>query len=79
MVGEEPGDGDSDDGPVVVSLSINQRLRVKVVSSGPIAADRGTVSFDHVEPWALLRGLLDDFAIEQDGTTTTLSMSWALS
>lgn len=79
MVGEEPVDGDSDDSPVVVSLSINQRLRVKVVSSGPIAADRGTVSFDHVEPWALLRGLLDDFAIEQDGTTTTLSMSWALS
>lgn len=78
MVGEEPAQG-SGNSPVVVSLSINQRLRVKVKSSGPVAVDRGTVSFDHVEPWALLRGLLDDFSIEQDGTTTTLSMSWALS
>ena len=78
MVGEESAE-DSGNSPVVVSLSISQRLRVKVKSSGPVAADRGTVSFDHVEPWALLRGLLDDFSIEQDGTTTTLSMSWALS
>lgn len=78
MVGEQPA-VESTDRPIVVSLTISQRLQVKVVSSGPVAADTGTVSFDHVEPWALLRGLLDDFAIEQDGTTTTLSMSWALS
>ena len=57
--------------------SDGQRDLVDLV--GRVAADRGTVSFDHVEPWALLRGLLDDFSIEQDGTTTTLSMSWALS
>jgi hypothetical protein len=75
MVGEEP----DVDGPVVISLSIDQRLRVRVVSDDPAAAGDGAASFDHVEPWALLRGLLDDFSIEQDGTTTTLSMSWALS
>lgn len=79
MVGEEPGAEDSDASPVVVSLSISQRLRVQVVSRMPVAADRGDVSFDHVEPWALLRGLLEDFSIEQDRDTTTLSMSWALS
>lgn len=78
MVGEESAES-SANSPVVVSLSINQRLQVKVESTGPVAVDQGTVSFDHVEPWALLRGLLDDFSIEQDGTTTTLSMSWALS
>jgi anti-sigma regulatory factor (Ser/Thr protein kinase) len=75
MVGEEP----DVDGPVVISLSIDQRLRVRVVSDDPAAAGDGAASFDQVEPWALLRGLLDDFSIEQDGTTTTLSMSWPLS
>jgi anti-sigma regulatory factor (Ser/Thr protein kinase) len=78
MVGESSVEHAAAD-PVVVSLSISQRLRVRVVSTGPVAAHQRPVSFSHVEPWALLRGLLEDFTVEQDGTTTTLSMSWALS
>ncbi len=33
---------------------------------------------DGVEPWALLRGLIDDFSVGQDGDVTTVSMSWPL-
>jgi len=34
---------------------------------------------DGVEPWALLRGLIQDFDVAQDGTTTRVSMSWPTS
>jgi serine/threonine-protein kinase RsbW len=79
MVGEATSSEEPAAAPVVVSLSISQRLRVTVVSTGPVAAHGRPVSFNNVEPWALLRGLLEDFTVEQDGTSTTLSMSWALS
>lgn len=78
LVGEEPTDAEESDDPVVVSLVITDRLRVEVASTGPVAAQDGTVSVDHVEPWALLRGLVDDFALTRDGETTRLSMSWNL-
>lgn len=79
MVGEDSSQGEPSDSPVVVSMSIEERLRVQVRSTGSVAADDGVVSLGHVEPWALLRGLLDDFSIARDGATTTLSMSWSLS
>ena len=37
-----------------------------------------TSDIDGVEPWALLRGLIDDFEISQDAGSTQLSMSWPL-
>jgi hypothetical protein len=61
--------------PVSIRLSADDRLRVEVSSSTPV---REEVGIDGVEPWALLRGLIEDFAIDQDGSTTTLSMSWPL-
>ena len=67
-------------GPVEVRMRLEDRLRVSVLAAGTIAAqDPPTSDIDGVEPWALLRGLIDDFEITQDGGTTVLSMSWPLS
>ena len=66
--------------PVEVRMRVEDRLRVSVVAAGSVAAqDAPTSDIDGVEPWALLRGLIDDFEITQDGGTTVLSMSWPLS
>jgi len=81
LIGQErdlPGP-DAGWGPVEVTMSIEDRLRVEVTAAGPVAAqDPPTSDIDGVEPWALLRGLIDDFLIKQDGVSTTLSMSWSL-
>ena len=79
LVGQEvlPGPSPS---PVEVRMRVEDRLRVSVVAAGSVAAqDAPTSDIDGVEPWALLRGLIDDFEISQDGGTTVLSMSWPLS
>jgi anti-sigma regulatory factor (Ser/Thr protein kinase) len=66
--------------PVEVRMRVEDRLRVSVVASGSVAAqDAPTSDIDGVEPWALLRGLIDDFEIYQDAGSTVLSMSWPLS
>lgn len=73
MVGED-GSGS---GPVTVTLSMADRLMVDVVSAGPVAvSDAPDSDLDGVEPWALLRGLIEDLTVEHDGGVTTLSMSW---
>ena len=79
LVGQDvlPGPSPS---PVEVRMRVEDRLRVSVVAAGSVAAqDAPTSDIDGVEPWALLRGLIDDFEISQDGGTTVLSMSWPLS
>ena len=49
-------------------MRVEDRLRVSVVAAGSVAAqDAPTSDIDGVEPWALLRGLIDDFEIAQDG------------
>lgn len=73
MVGEDT----EGHGTVTVRLAIDRRLSVDVVASGPVAvADPPDSDVDGVEPWALLRGLIDDLAVAREGDTTTLSMSW---
>jgi hypothetical protein len=53
---------------------------VDVSSDGPVLAEDAPDSdVDGVEPWALLRGLIEDFSISREGARTTLSMSWPLS
>ena len=75
LVGQDDGRG----GPVEVRMLLEDRLRVSVVGSGSIAAeDAPTSDIDGVEPWALLRGLIEDFEIAGDGDDTVLSMSWPL-
>jgi hypothetical protein len=66
-------------GPVEVSMRLEDRLRVRVVASGTVAgSDPPTSDIDGVEPWALLRGLIDDFVITRDEHLTALTMSWPL-
>ncbi len=66
-------------GPITVRLRINDRLFADVESEGEVVVDdRPDSDVDGVEPWALLRGLIEDFSISRDGARTTLSMSWPL-
>ena len=79
LVGQDvlPGPSPS---PVEVRMRVEDRLRVSVVAAGSVAAqDAPTSDIDGVEPWALLRGLIDDFEVSQDAGSTVLSMSWPLS
>ncbi|HET9859446.1 MAG TPA: ATP-binding protein [Nocardioidaceae bacterium] len=63
--------------PVTVAISIEDGLAVDVVSVGTVdTEDPPHSDIDGVEPWALLRGLIEDFTVLQDGATTTVSMSW---
>jgi hypothetical protein len=75
LVGQDSGPG----GPVEVRMLLEDRLRVSVIGAGSIAPeDAPTSDIDGVEPWALLRGLIEDFQISGDGDSTVLSMSWPL-
>jgi anti-sigma regulatory factor (Ser/Thr protein kinase) len=66
-------------GPVEVSMRLGDRLRVVVRADGVVAAqDPPASDIDGVEPWALLRGLIEDFEIRPDAAGTALSMSWPL-
>jgi anti-sigma regulatory factor (Ser/Thr protein kinase) len=78
LVGVDPA-RDDDDGPVEVSMRLEDRLRVVVRSSGTVPVhDAPGSDIDGVEPWSLLRGLMEDFEITQDADGTVLSMSWPL-
>lgn len=78
LVGQDGGAGTL--GPVQVSMRLENRLRVAVAAYGSVAAtDPPTSDIDGVEPWALLRGLIDDFDIVRGDGSTSLTMSWALS
>jgi len=77
LIGEEPDGADS---PVTVAIHLSDRISVEVVSQSPAGVEgppHGDV--DGVERWALLRGLVEDFRVEQAGPTTTVSMSWLIS
>lgn len=66
-------------GPVTVTMTISDRLTVDVASQTAVpVTDEPHSDIDGVEPWALLRGLIEDFTVSQDGTGTRLSMSWPL-
>jgi anti-sigma regulatory factor (Ser/Thr protein kinase) len=78
LVGPDP-DLAGTDGPVEVEMVIDHRLQVRVRAAGSVADhDALTSDIDGVEPWALLRGLLDDFEISKDEHGTTLLLSWPL-
>ncbi|QNN54970.1 ATP-binding protein [Nocardioides mesophilus] len=80
MVGNDPKAATGLDTPVTITLSLDDRLRVDVESDAVVARDdSGSGDVDGVEPWALLRGLIDDLELTEDGAHTMLSMSWSLS
>ncbi|HET6625043.1 MAG TPA: ATP-binding protein [Nocardioidaceae bacterium] len=63
--------------PVTVAIRIDGELAVDVTSTAPIdVEDPPHSDIDGVEPWALLRGLIDDFTVVQDGVRTKVSMCW---
>ncbi len=71
--------GSTAGGPVEVSMRLEDRLRVTVRAEGTVAVqDALTSDIDGIEPWSLLRGLIDDFEIRPDADATELSMSWPL-
>ncbi len=75
LVGGEAAGG----GPVEVSMRLEDRLRVTVRAEGAVAVqDALTSDIDGIEPWSLLRGLIDDFEIRPVDDATELSMSWPL-
>jgi hypothetical protein len=60
-------------------MRIEERLRVTVRAAGDVAGqDHPSSDIDGIEPWALLRGLIDDFEIVVDPDGTALTMSWPL-
>jgi len=66
-------------GPVEVTMRLESRLHVVVQAAGAVAVeDAPTSDIDGVEPWALLRGMIEDFEIRRDDDGTALSMSWPL-
>ena len=70
----------SSDGHVDVRITTDDELAVTI--SGPsggaqIHAD-GSMGDMGLDPWALLRGLSDNVAVEDAGDRTTLRMSWPL-
>jgi anti-sigma regulatory factor (Ser/Thr protein kinase) len=79
LVGPGAASPEAATSPVEVSMRLEDRLRVDVRAAGEVALhDAPTGDIDGVEPWALLRGLIEDFAIQRDSAGTTLSMSWPL-
>lgn len=77
MVGTDAAPELQGAGPITVRLDLDDRLSVHVASEGEVTIeDPADGDLDGVEPWALLRGLIEDFEISREATSTTLSMSW---
>jgi hypothetical protein len=63
------------DTPVTVRLDVADRFVVAVEAAGPLPPP----VVDGVEPWAVLRGLTDEFSLVEVGDRTTVELAWALS
>lgn len=76
MVGDRQVATQEED-PVTIAMRVGEDLRVDVISHIPVEVDDPPHSdLDGIEPWALLRGLIEDFRVVQTGMTTTVSMAW---
>ena len=65
--------------PVAVTITIGDVLSVDVSTPALVSVeDHPDSDLDGIEPWALLRGLIDDFEVHQDASHTTVSMRWQL-
>jgi anti-sigma regulatory factor (Ser/Thr protein kinase) len=78
LVGETPDSSEVAE-PVTVSITIDDHFRVEVVAQDEVSIqDPPHADIDGVEPWALLRGLVENFEVTQQDGATTVSMSWPL-
>jgi hypothetical protein len=80
FLGEEGSrSGTSEGHPVAVTITIDDALSVDVSTPALVdVEDHPDSDLDGIEPWALLRGLIDDFEVSQEGSRTTVSMRWPL-
>lgn len=80
LIGEvAAGDAGRVEEPVTVAMRINDGLGVEVASTATVLVEDPPHSdVEGVEPWALLRGLIDDFDVVRAGATTTVRMSWPI-
>lgn len=65
--------------PVTVAILIDEGLTVEVTSTAAVDVnDPPYGDVDGIEPWALLRALIEDFEVAQTGSTTRVRMSWKI-
>lgn len=80
LLGDDPGADPTAGEPVAVTITIDDALSVDVSTNAVVPVeDHPDSDLDGVEPWALLRGLIEDFEVSQDPSQTTVSMRWSLS
>lgn len=74
-----PGTADRDPVQVRITIDDDAALSVDVSTTGPVEVqDHPDSDLEGIESWALLRGLIDDFAVFQGSSQTTVSMRWPL-
>lgn len=72
--------GTPHDLPVAVTLTLGDSLSIDVSTPGLVnVEDHPDSDLEGMEAWALLRGMIDDFSVSQDSSSTTVSMRWPLS
>jgi Histidine kinase-like ATPase domain len=73
----EAGAGTTEGDPVEVTITLGEGLQVDVSTPTAVSVeDHPDSDLDGIEPWALLRGLIDDFEVFQDASRTKVSMRW---
>ena len=60
-----------------VRIELGDRFEVAVSAAESTSAELN-LGYGPIEPWALLRGLIEDFTVTAEGPGTRLSMSWPL-
>lgn len=76
MIGvDEPAGGVDPEDRVEVSLRSDNGTFVVTVRGSIAEADPSFEGID-LDPWALLRGISDDLAIDSEGAVTTVRMAW---
>ena len=79
FLAESGGTDEAEGGPVAVTITIAETLSVDVSTAALVPVeDHPDSDLDGMEPWALLRGLIDEFEVSQDEARTTVSMRWPL-
>jgi len=79
MVGDGSSGRIGSDDAVTVAMALDEQLQVDVVATGPGNEPPGNVvlaDVNGIEPWALLRALIDDVKVVHNGATTMVSMAW---
>lgn len=79
MVGNGASGNASAEDAVTVAMALAERLQVDVVATGPGTEPPGDVlpgDSNEIEPWTLLRALVDDVHVVRNGATAMVSMTW---